>query len=202
MTSLRRMCASFKRRHHPFLERKTERDLEHAIVFAGHRVRSLFDGIMVQNRVSHIDNVTCSAGASVARNVDANHLIGLITEAMHSLDAINEHLLDLADAWTLTQTKESDLVEEVISSLAYFRALKDVAAKVTEPQASLRLATATPTTLDAACEANVRGWYGALRSIPEGVPNWTHLKVGVEMLLSQCNLDPSLRDAAEVNGDL
>ncbi len=200
IASLQTMCKHLAVDHLPFLKIRSSRELELATLFAANRLMSVFEGHVAEKRlVNGVEGISCPHGVAIAQTAEATKLYDLISEAQREIEGIRLHLLDLADAWTITQSKDSDLVEEVVASLGYYSTLSRVGNTVLQKISYLTSGGAITTSKDgdAKCVKMVQELAHAVKEIPDGVPNWTHMKVGAEMLSIQCDMEPSLQ-----NGDL
>lgn len=192
LLALRRMCRKFKEAHQGFLADKASRQLELGILFAASRLRSRFDTHMAEKRLRGHSEVSCAHGVSIAMSHEGTQLQTLLAEAMEASEKVRLHLLDLADGWTLTQTKDSDLVEESVSSLHYYTSLDGIANDVLQSLSFLRGGGALAPAAETNCLASLQKLSTSLGRVPEGAPNWTHLKVGVDLVLSQCDRESTL----------
>ena len=189
VASLQQMCDNLRKDHLPFLRKVASRELELSVLFAANRLSSLFDGHLAEKRLGSVEQISCPHGIQLAKSAEADKLFKYMQELIKEQEGIRLHLLDLADAWTMTQSKDSDLVEEVVASLSYYSALSRVGNDLNQKLSFLR----THGSVRAKnCQEMVQDLAKLVRHVPEGVPNWTHMKVGAEMLIHQCGLEPSL----------
>lgn len=189
VAALQQMCDNLKNDHLPFLRRVSSRELELSVLFAANRVGSLFDSIIAEKRYFGADQISCPHGIQVAISPEADKLFSTMQELVKEQEGIRLHLLDLADAWTMTQSKDSDLVEEVVASLSYYSALTRVGNPLNQKLAFLR---SSGSVMAKNCQEMIVELSKLVRQVPEAVPNWTHMRVGAEMLIHQCGLEPSL----------
>ena len=189
VASLQQMCDNLRKDHLPFLRKVASRELELSVLFAANRLSSLFDGHLAEKRLGSVEQISCPHGIQLAKSVEADKLFKHMQELIKEQEGIRLHLLDLADAWTMTQSKDSDLVEEVVASLSYYSALSRVGNDLNQKLSFLRTHGSV---MAKNCQEMVQGLAKLVRHVPEGVPNWTHMKVGAEMLIHQCGLEPSL----------
>lgn len=200
IATLRSMCQQLRVDHLPFLNLVASRELELSLLFAANRLTTVFDSHKIEKRIASVEEISCSHGIQIAKSPEADKLYELLSEAIREGEGIRLHLLDLADAWTITQTKDSDLVEEVVASLGYYTVLTRIGNSLAQKLSYLR----TPGALTDDCGNKNRNnnnngnmivqVANLVKEIPEGVPNWTHMRVGAEMLIEQCSMEPSLSE--------